>query len=431
MVMPGYKQTEIGVLPDSWDTITFEECFTILPNNTLSRAELNYNGGEVQNIHYGDILVKFPAVLDCSTEGLPYINKENVSKASKGFLRDGDLIMADTAEDVIVGKSTEVIGIGDSKIVSGLHTIPCRPMDAEMFAPKWLGYFINHCTYHDQLIPYITGIKVSSVSKSAISSTVIAVPPKPEQEAIAEALTDIDTLIVNLEKLIAKKKAIKQGAMQELLTGKRRLPGFVGEWKNRTIKESCSRVGVGLATSVTQYYRTSGTVIFRNLNIKPNYLDDSDILYLDTDFAMSNPSKIIHTGDVLTVHTGYVGISCIVPPKYDGALTFTTLISTTKPDVLVPEYLACHLNSDLGHAEIENLQAGGGRNNLNVADFVQYSMVLPVDINEQKAIVGILIDMDREISEYESKLEKYNHIKQGMMSELLTGRIRLIDKEDV
>lgn len=431
MVMPGYKQTEIGVLPDSWDTITFEECFTILPNNTLSRAELNYNGGEVQNIHYGDILVKFPAVLDCSTEGLPYINKENVSKASKGFLRDGDLIMADTAEDVIVGKSTEVIGIGDSKIVSGLHTIPCRPRDAEMFAPKWLGYFINHCTYHDQLIPYITGIKVSSVSKSAISSTVIAVPPKPEQEAIAEALTDIDTLIVNLEKLIAKKKAIKQGAMQELLTGKRRLPGFVGEWKNRTIKESCSRVGVGLATSVTQYYRTSGTVIFRNLNIKPNYLDDSDILYLDTDFAMSNPSKIIHTGDVLTVHTGYVGISCIVPPKYDGALTFTTLISTTKPDVLVPEYLAYHLNSDLGHAEIENLQAGGGRNNLNVADFVQYSMVLPVDINEQKAIVGILIDMDREISEYESKLEKYNHIKQGMMSELLTGRIRLIDKEDV
>lgn len=430
MVKPGYRQTEIGVLPESWDTITFENCFSILPNNTLSRAELNYNGGDVRNIHYGDILVKFPAVLDCSSEELPYINKENVAKASKGFLRDGDLIMADTAEDVIVGKSTEVIGIGDSKVVSGLHTIPCRPKDAEMFAPKWLGYFINHCTYHDQLIPYVTGIKVSSVSKSAISSTVIAVPPKPEQEAIAEALSDIDTLIVNLEKLIAKKKAIKQGAMQELLTGKRRLPGFDGAWINRTIKESCSRVGVGLATSVTQYYRTSGTVIFRNLNIKPNYLDDSDILYLDTDFAMSNPSKIIRTGDVLTVHTGYVGISCVVPPKYDGALTFTTLISTTKSDVLVPEYLAYHLNSDLGHAEIENLQAGGGRNNLNVADFVQYSMVLPIDINEQKAIVNILIDMDREISECESKLEKYNHIKQGMMSELLTGRIRLIDKED-
>lgn len=165
MVKTGYKQTEIGILPDAWDTITFENCFTILPNNTLSRAELNYNSGEVQNIHYGDILVKFPAVLDCSAEGLPYINAENTTKDSEGFLRDGDLIVADTAEDVIVGKSTEVIGIGERKIVSGLHTIPCRPKDAEMFAPGWLGYFINHSTYHDQLVPYITGIKVSSISK--------------------------------------------------------------------------------------------------------------------------------------------------------------------------------------------------------------------------------------------------------------------------
>lgn len=229
MVKTGYKQTEIGILPDAWDTITFENCFTILPNNTLSRAELNYNSGEVQNIHYGDILVKFPAVLDCSAEGLPYINAENTTKDSEGFLRDGDLIVADTAEDVIVGKSTEVIGIGERKIVSGLHTIPCRPKDAEMFAPGWLGYFINHSTYHDQLVPYITGIKVSSISKSAISGTVIAVPKKEEQTEITAALSDIDALIANLEKLIAKKKDIKQGAMQELLTGKRRLPGFEGE----------------------------------------------------------------------------------------------------------------------------------------------------------------------------------------------------------
>lgn len=125
MVKHGYKQTEIGMLPESWDVITFEDCFSILPNNTLSRAELNYNDGDVRNIHYGDILVKFAAVLDCAIESLPYINTESTAKASKGFLRDGDLIMADTAEDVIVGKSTEVIGVGESKVVSGLHTIPC------------------------------------------------------------------------------------------------------------------------------------------------------------------------------------------------------------------------------------------------------------------------------------------------------------------
>lgn len=430
MVKPGYKQTEIGMLPDSWDTIAFEECFVILPNNTLSRGDLNYNGGDMRNIHYGDILVKFPAVLDCSDESLPYINAESTAKVSKGFLRDGDLIIADTAEDVIVGKSTEVMGIGESKVVSGLHTIPCRPKDSEMFITKWLGYFINHSIYHDQLIPYITGIKVSSVSKSAISNTIIAVPEKAEQEKIVAALSDIDALIHNMEKLIAKKKAIKQGAMQALLTGKRRLPGFNEEWTTRAIKESCSRVGVGLATSITQYYRTSGTVILRNLNIKPNYLDDSDILYLDSDFALGNPSKTIHVGDVLTVHTGYVGISCVVPLKYDGALTFTTLITTTKASVLIPEYLSCHLNSDIGHSEIENLQAGGGRNNLNVVDFLQYTMEMPADINEQKAIVEVLSDMDNGIQNLEKKLMKYKDLKLAMMNELLTGRIRLIDKEE-
>lgn len=249
MVKPEYKQTEIGILPEEWDAISFEDCFSVLPNNTLSRAELNGNGGEIRNIHYGDILVKYPAVLDCFSENLPYINEANTAKASKGFLRDGDLIMADTAEDTIVGKSTEVISVGDSKVVSGLHTIPCRPKNADMFAPKWLGYFINHNAYHDQLIPYITGIKVSSVSKSAISSTVIAVPPKPEQEAIAAALSDMDELIANLEKLIAKKKAIKQGAMQELLTGRRRLPGFSGEWKTGVWDDVVS----GFSSGATPY----------------------------------------------------------------------------------------------------------------------------------------------------------------------------------
>ena len=426
MVKPGYKQTEIGVIPEDWDLILFEDCFSVLSNNTLSRTELNYNGGELQNIHYGDILVKFSAVTDCGAERLPYVNAELVKKVSKGFLRDGDIVIADTAEDNTVGKATEVVAVNGNKVVSGLHTIPCRPKDDKMFVPMWLGYFINHNTYHNQLLPYITGIKVSSISKSAIAGTMIAVPKSDEQMKIVAALSDIDALITNLEKLIAKKKAIKQGAMQELLTGKRRLPGFDGRWEERGLDECCYRISVGLATSVTQYYRPDGTVIFRNLNIKPNYLDDNDILFLDNDFATQNPSKIVHTGDVLTVHTGYVGISCVVPPKYDGALTFTTLISTTKPQMLIPEYLSYHLNSELGHTEVENLQAGGGRNNLNVADFKQYKMRIPSDISEQKAIVAFLKDFDSDLDALQKKLDKLTRIKSGMMSELLTGRIRLV-----
>ena len=432
MVMPGYKQTEIGVLPDSWDTITFEECFTILPNNTLSRAELNYNGGEVQNIHYGDILVKFPAVLDCSTEGLPYINKENVSKASKGFLHDGDLIMADTAEDVIVGKSTEVIGIGDSKIVSGLHTIPCRPMDAEMFAPKWLGYFINHCTYHDQLIPYITGIKVSSVSKSAISSTVIAVPPKPEQEAIAEALTDIDTLIVNLEKLIAKKKAIKQGAMQELLTGKRRLPGFDGEWKTETWGDVLS----GFSSGATPY---RGIPAYYKGNIKwvssgeLNYNVIHDTFELISSEAADKTSLTMHPeGTFLMAITGLEAAGTRGSCALLGAPATTNqscmaIYSTSK---MTTSFLF-HYYTLFGDELALKYCQGTKQQSYTAAIVKILPITYPVDIDEQNAITAVLNDMNSEISALEEKLTKALFIKSGMMSELLTGTIRLLDKEDV
>lgn len=429
MVMPGYKQTEIGVLPDSWDTITFEECFTILPNNTLSRAELNYNGGEVQNIHYGDILVKFPAVLDCSTEGLPYINKENVSKASKGFLRDGDLIMADTAEDVIVGKSTEVIGIGDSKIVSGLHTIPCRPRDAEMFAPKWLGYFINHCTYHDQLIPYITGIKVSSVSKSAISSTVIAVPPKPEQEAIAEALSDIDTLIVNLEKLIVKKKAIKQGAMQELLTGKRRLPGFDGEWKTSKIgyfgefiSGSCFPLAhQGKQGEKYPFYKVSD---FNNPGNERCLKQANN--YVSPQVADQLGCKIIPEKSIVVAKIGaaiflerkkLTTVHCCIDNNMMAFVPFNAAVAQ----------FVCYVFQSMRLGELTEATALPSLSGKTICAVEKH---VPSSVEEQIAIANILLDMDSEIDELEKKLNKFRKIKIGMMSKLLTGRIRLIDKED-
>lgn len=421
----GMKKTEIGMIPEDWDVQRFSDTFRILNNNTYSRAELNYASGQFRNIHYGDILILFPEVLDCTREDVPYINDEVRISGSAQPLQDGDVVMADTAEDETVGKVTEVMNTSDKPVMAGLHTIPCRVKFGE-FAPKWLGYYMNSHLYHDQLLPYIHGTKVSSVSKGSLGDTVIMVPKTPEQKRIVDALSDVDALVVDLQKLIRKKKDIRQGIMQMLLTGNRRLDGYSSTWKKSQLSNVTSRIGVGLATSVTQYYRDSGTIIFRNLNIKENYLDDSDVLFLDDDFASRNPNKVIHEGDVLTVHTGYVGISCVVPKKYDGALTFTTLITTTNKKELLPEYLSYHLNSSLGHRVIEDLQTSGGRNNLNVSDFEKYTLSFPSDINEQKAIITVLSDMDNEIRTLEEKLNKYQKIKSGMMEELLTGKVRLM-----
>lgn len=425
MVKPGYKQTEIGVLPEAWDTITFEDCFAILPNNTLSRAELNYNGGEVQNIHYGDILVKFPAVLDCSAEVLPYINAENVVKVSKGFLHDGDVIMADTAEDVIVGKSIEVIGIGEKKVVSGLHTIPCRPKDAEMFAPKWLGYFINHSTYHDQLIPYITGIKVSSVSKSAISCTIIAVPRKEEQAEIAAALSDIDALIANLEKLIAKKKAIKQGAMQELLTGKRRLLGFTKEW---------STVQIGSLTSVF----SGGTPSTSNPLYWGGNIPWMSSGELNKKIVREVQGRITAAG-MENSSTRMIPAFCVLiglagQGKTRGTAAYNTVplctnqsIGAIFPNDILFDSKFLYFYMDTKYQELRDLSdGGGGRGGLTKKLVEEFWVTIPTEVNEQSAIAEILTDIDTEIEKWENELRKIQAIKQGMMSELLTGRIRLL-----
>ena len=419
------KHTEIGDIPVDWELQTFEETFRVLSNNTLSRDNLNNRDGAVRNIHYGDILTKFPEVLDCREEDIPYINDLSLLTSSTQLLQDGDIVIADTAEDDAVGKVTEIQNLKNGKLVAGLHTIPCR-VKKGMFSPGWLGYYMNSHIYHDQVLPFVTGIKVSSVSKSAISETWIAIPPIEEQIAIVASLKEIDAVISASQKLVSKKKEIKLGLLQTLLSPDYKLEGFSQTWITDSLLNVSTKIGVGLATSVTEHYRSSGVPIFRNLNIKENFLDDEDILFLDEGFAAKNPSKVIHTGDVLTVHTGYVGTSCVVPEKYDGAMTFTTLITSTKKNILLPEYLAYHLNSPYGHKEVENLQASGGRNNLNVSDFEQYTICFPKDISEQRAIISILEDADKDIAMQIRKLDKQIYIKSGMINELISGKKRLL-----
>ena len=153
------------------------------------------------------------------------------------------------------------------------------------------------------------------------------------------------------------------------------------------------RVIVGLATSVTPYYRDKGIPILRNLNIRENYLDDTDILYLEKSYAESQVSKQIHTGDVLTVHTGYIGTSCIVPEKYNDCLTFTTLITTTDEQILNGEFLAQYLNSEMGMCAVQAVTTQGGRQNLNTNDFIKVEIKYP-SLSEQEKICKVLRHLD-------------------------------------
>ena len=180
---------------DDWEQRKLGEVLISLQNNTLSRADLSPEQGIAKNVHYGDILVKFGEVIDVKTESLPMIADEAImAKYKSSFLQNGDVIVADTAEDETVGKCTEIAGLSDGIVISGLHTIPYRPL--QKFASGYLGYYMNSASFHNQLLPLMQGIKVTSISKTALQNTDILYPKSTTEQAhIGQYFSHLDHLI--------------------------------------------------------------------------------------------------------------------------------------------------------------------------------------------------------------------------------------------
>ena len=211
-------RTRLVEYQQDWITVPFGEYFTLLGNNTYAREQLSEHG-TIGNIHYGDILVKYGNIVSERDE-IPRL-KEGVTFSEKWLLQETDVLIADTAEDETVGKAIQ-IGRISYPIVGGLHTIVCRPNMKT--ASGFLGYYINSKAFHDQLLPHITGIKVSSVSKKAIKTTELRIPSDlKEQEAITGVLVSMDDEISAIEDERNKMIQIREGAMDDLLTGRVRL----------------------------------------------------------------------------------------------------------------------------------------------------------------------------------------------------------------
>lgn len=197
-----------------WEQRKLGEVFTSLKNNTLSRSNLNDGQGTIQNIHYGDVLIKYGEYLDVRKEKIPFVNPSTIL-SNIDFLQNGDIIFADTAEDATVGKCTEISGIDGQKVVSGLHTMPFRPV--VKFAEGYLGFYLNSSAYHDQLIPLMQGIKVTSISKRALHDTLLTYPPdRREQSRLGEFFIHLDYLIAIHQRKLSKLQKIKQAMLSKL-----------------------------------------------------------------------------------------------------------------------------------------------------------------------------------------------------------------------
>ena len=201
---------------EPWEQRKLKNILVSLQNNTLSRADLSNETGVAKDVHYGDVLIKFGEVLDISKEKLPMITDEKVlTKYKTSFLQNGDVVVADTAEDTTVGKCSEIAELNDEVVISGLHTIPYRPV--EKFATGYLGYYLNSDSYHNQLIPLMQGIKVTSISKSAMQDTNIIYPnSKEEQAKIGKYFITLDNLITLHQRELDHLKLLKKGMLQQM-----------------------------------------------------------------------------------------------------------------------------------------------------------------------------------------------------------------------
>lgn len=424
MVKCAYKMTELGPIPVDWKAKRFDECFMLMRNNTYARECLTDHYGSVANVHYGDILVKYGAVLDFVKDSITYL-KPGV-KPNKDLLKDGDIIFADTAEDETTGKAVEVQGIGDGKAVAGLHTVACRPHDG-IFAPRYLGYYINSAAYHNQLLPLMTGTKVTSVSRAGFVSTSVSLPPLPEQKAIAEALSDVDGLLAAMTKLIEKKHAIKQGAMQQLLTGKKRLAGFTGTWVEKRLGD-CGSFSKGAGISRAQ--ANSGNI--PAIRYGELYTTHQDYVKAFESFISEDVAKTstrLTRGDIVFACSGEtkeeIG-KCAAFIGDEVAYAGGDLIIFSPADGYDSLFLAFELNAPFCSSQKAAVGQGDAVVHIRQNSLAELVVHMPITLAEQQAIASVLSDMDAEIAALEAKRAKYESVKKGMMQELLTGKTRLV-----
>lgn len=375
--------------------------------------------GDCAYLHYGYIHTRYHDHLDVEHDELPYVSKSKANRFAK--LQDGDLIMLNASEDYDgVNDCVEIMNCNKA-LIAGQHTIPLRP-NKDKLQKGFIGYIPSIPAVKMQLIENAVGTKVYGVTNEVLQIVLFSLPPLPEQRRIASALMKVDGLIANLDKLIAKKQAIKKGAMQELLTGKKRLPGFKGEWKDSTIGDIAQIVGGGTPSTEVDNYWNGDIQWFTPAELSDNnkYAFKS-IRTISKQGVRNSSAKILPINTILLTSRASIGIAAILKTPAATNQGFQSLIIKGDSDVEFVYYLLHILRT-----QMLSLASGSTFLELSPSKLASISFSLP-PLPEQRAIAHVLSVMDSDISLLEQKREKMKAVKQGMMHDLLTGRIRLTE----
>lgn len=426
-----WKASDIEALPSGWSVYPIGELFDHLRTASNSRADID-NAGAVSYVHYGDIHTLFGHYIDFSRDNLPRISASTNATATR--LRNGDLIVADASEDEAgIGKSVEVRNLGTTEAISGLHTILLRSRDQRV-TNGYGGYLLETASVREQLRRLATGTKVFGISKRSIMDVRVMLPPPSQQRAIAETLLHMDGLLQGLEKLISKKLAIRHAVLRQLLTGATRLPGFDGKWKTSDFGTTCtflpttSNPRADLNDYGTVRYLHYGDV---HAHTQP-LLDCTRCDLPRIDKRGVGNAAPLQNGDLVMVDASedLVGVGKSVEvqgvaEQYVVAGLHTILCRGNRNEWATgfKAYLQC---IPAFKSALTRLAAGTSVYAISKKQLARVALCLPPRA-EQEAIVSVLSDIDAEIAVLKQHRSKTGHIKRGMMQQLLTGRVRLVE----
>ena len=414
-------------LSGDWGTKRLGDYVTFLRNGVNSRAEL-LPEGRVKYLHYGDVHACKNVYL--STASLPCLPDAKAGLLDR--LQDGDVIFADASEDVAgVSKSVEMRDVGSTEVVSGLHTIAAR-FDKEVLVDGFKG-FLQFCPpFVTHLRRLAAGTKVYATNRAHIASVEMLLPGVREQRAIAVALSDVDALLDGLDRLIAKKRDLKQATMQQLLTGQTRLPGLHGEWEIKQVVEIGTTYG-GLTGKTKADFGVGHARYVTFLNVLENVIIDPH----KCEPVCVEPGErqnMVLRGDILFNGTSEtpddLAMAAVTQIDEDNLFlnSFCFGFRVHDSSEHLPLFLAYYFRGSPGRQIMYALAQGATRYNMSKSQFKALALLLPPH-DEQKAIATVFCDMDAEIAALEARRDKTLDLKQAMMQELLTGKTRLVQPE--
>ncbi len=415
----GYKRTEVGVIPQDWRVEAL---------SSVADVKTGPFGSALHERDYVDdgtpiITVEHLSEHGIAHYGLPLVSAADRSRLRSYELRAGDIVFSRVGS---VDRNSLVSKKEDGWLFSG-RLLRIRTSDRSVH-PLYLSYHFHSEQFKKRIRSVAVGQTMASLNTQILKEVGIVLPTPPEQRAIAEALSDVDSSIKSLKTLIAKKKAIKQATMQQLLTGKTRLPGFSGKRTELNMaRDSVLKARIGWQGLTTAEYLTTGNYyLVTGTDFLNGRVDWSICHFVDRCRYVQDTNIQLAPGDVLLTKDGTIGKAGFID-SLPGPATLNSGVFVIRPkeNSYLPKYMYYILTSHIFSDFLGRLQAGSTIVHLYQKDFSNFSFNAP-SIDEQVAIVIVLSDMDAEIASLEQRLDKTRAIKQGMMQQLLTGRTQLV-----